>query len=224
MKFNPIMLTLALAMALPATMAIAKTSENSWAFKHPAEPALDPTRARIYFYRSDAFAGFAVQPTVMINGESAGERSKPGDYFYVDVPAGTYEISTETEKKEAVTATVTAGQTMYIRFDVNMGFFIGHVQPSIIDPQQAITEIKDCDFRAPDSVPSVAAAAPAAPAAAADATAPATPAPPTTAAAPATAPAPAIDASASAPASKPAPAAPASTAPATPAPAPSTTP
>ncbi|MBV8976985.1 MAG: hypothetical protein JOZ13_06360 [Alphaproteobacteria bacterium] len=62
---------------------------------------------------------------------------------------GTYEISAETEKKEAVTATIAAGQSLYVRFEVTMGFFIGHVAPSIIDPQQAVNEIQECRNRQP---------------------------------------------------------------------------
>jgi hypothetical protein len=73
-----------------------------------------------------------------------------------------------------------------------MGLFVGHVQPSIIDAQQAVGEISDCDFHAPKPVEGAAAPAATAPAA------PATPAPaapdqaiPNTAAAPADAAAPA---------------------------------
>ena len=94
----------------------------------------------------------------------------------------------KTEKKEAITATIAAGQSMYIRFDVSMGFMMGHVNPSIIDPQQAVTEIKDCDFHAPKPVEGTTAATPAAPAQAPAAPA-ATAQAPTASDTPATAPA-----------------------------------
>lgn len=141
--------------ALPVHAAIAADTQT-YAALHDGEPALAAGASRFYFYREDGFAGAALQPTIMINGESTGGRAKPGDYFYLDVPPGSYAISTETEKKEAVTATIAAGQSMYIRFNVSMGFLVGHVSPSIIDPQQAVTEIKDCDYRLPKSTPSFA--------------------------------------------------------------------
>jgi len=149
--------------AAPISTAWADSSQT-YATLHGGEPALAVGNGRFYFYRENGLMGMAIQPTVMINGQSAGGRAKPGDYFYVDMPAGSYEISTETEKKEAITATITAGQSMYIRFDVSMGFMVGHVNPSIIDPQQAVTEIKECDFHAPKPVEGATAAAPAAPA------------------------------------------------------------
>ncbi len=149
--------------AAPISTAWAAPSET-YATLHDSEPALAAGNGRLYFYRESGLMGVAIQPTVMINGQSAGGRAKPGDYFYVDMAAGSYEISTETEKKEAITATIAAGQSMYIRFDVSMGFMVGHVNPSIIDPQQAVTEIKDCDFHAPKPVEGATAAAPAAPA------------------------------------------------------------
>lgn len=181
----------ALAMAaLPVSQAVAK-DDQTYAILHPSEPAIAEGQGRIYFYREGGLMGAAIQPTIMIDGVSAGGRAKPGDYFYVDRPAGTYEISTETEKKEAITATVTAGQSMYVRMDIKMGLFVGHVQPSIIDPQQAVGEISDCDWHAPKPVAGAPApaAAPSAPAAAAPAATPA-PADPTQPA-PATEPAPA---------------------------------
>jgi hypothetical protein len=173
-------LAVLLLVALPMSPATAK-SDQTYAVLHASEPAIPAGWGRIYFYREGGFAGSAVQPTIYINGESSGGRSKPGDYYYLDVPAGTYEISTETEKKEAISLNVAPAAAMYIRIDITMGFFIGHGQPSIIDPQQAVKEIADCDFYTVKSIPSfatppaaavpTAAAAPAAP----DATAPAAP-------------------------------------------------
>ncbi|HEY5348013.1 MAG TPA: DUF2846 domain-containing protein [Rhizomicrobium sp.] len=174
---------------------------QTYAILHPSKPPPAVGSGRLYFYREDGLMGMAIQPTIMINGESAGGRAKPGDYFYLDVPAGSYRISTETEKEEAISANVAAGQSLYIRFDVSMGLFIGHVNPSIIDVQQAATEIKDCDFHTPKSIPSFAApvAAPVA-----DAAPAATPAPasPSTPADPATAPSPASPAPQADPAAK----------------------
>jgi hypothetical protein len=135
-------------LAVPVSAASASDA-TTFAVLHASEPLIPAGQGRFYFYREGGLMGVALQPSVMIDGVSAGARAKPGDYFYVDRPAGTYEISTETEKKEAVSATIAAGQSMYVRFDVSMGLFVGHISPSIIDPQQALKEIADCDFHGP---------------------------------------------------------------------------
>jgi hypothetical protein len=135
-------------LAIPVSAASASDA-TTFAVLHASEPLIPAGQGRFYFYREGGLMGVALQPSVMIDGVSAGARAKPGDYFYVDRPAGTYEISTETEKKEAVSATIAAGQSMYVRFDVSMGLFVGHISPSIIDPQQALNEIRDCDFHGP---------------------------------------------------------------------------
>ncbi len=135
--------------ALPMPAAWAKGPDMSYAALHASEPALAPDQGRIYLYREGGLMGAAIQPTIMIDGQSAGGRAKPGDYFYIDRPAGTYKISTETEVEKAVSVTLAAGQSLYVRFDVSMGFLMGRVRPSIIDPQQALAEISDCDYHAP---------------------------------------------------------------------------
>jgi hypothetical protein len=175
--------------AMPVSSAVAK-DDQTYAILHASEPAIAEGQGRIYFYREGGLMGAAIQPTIMIDGISAGGRAKPGDYFYADRPAGTYEVSTETEKKEAVTLTLAAGQSLYVRMDIKMGLFVGHVQPSIIDPQQAVSEISDCDWHAPKPVEGAPApaVAPAAPAPATPAPADAAPAAPATDPAPATSP------------------------------------
>jgi Protein of unknown function (DUF2846) len=165
--------------AMPVSAASAADSQT-YAVLHASEPPIADGQGRFYFYREGGFVGAALQPSVYINGETTGARAKPGDYFYIDRPAGSYEITTTTEKKEAVTATVAAGQSLYIRFDVSMGFLVGHVSPSIIDPQQALGEIKDCDYHPPSPDAAAPASTPpaATPPASAQPAAPAEPAQP----------------------------------------------
>ena len=112
---------------------------------HAAEPAVAASQGRFYFYRDPSFEGWAIQPAIKIDGAKVGD-SVPGGYFYVDEPPGTYKITATTEKEEAVNVTIAAGQSRYIRFDISMGLLIGHVSPSIIDPEQAAVEIKKCHF------------------------------------------------------------------------------
>jgi hypothetical protein len=101
--------------------------------------------ARIYFYRTDSMAGAAVQPSIKVNGVVVGS-AVPGGYFYVDEPAGSYEISTTTEVKEAITASLKSGETRYVRFDIQMGLFVGHVAPTLVWPEQGESEIAKCHY------------------------------------------------------------------------------
>jgi hypothetical protein len=190
--------------AVPASGAMA-AGTNTYATLHASEPAIADGQGRIYFYRESGLFGLTIQPTIYIDGVTTGGSSKPGDYFYVDKPAGNYLVSTTTEKKNSVSVTVVAGQPVYVKTSVSMGFLVGHVSPEVIAPTTAEAEIKSCDYTPPKTAPTAAtpsapAAAPAmapaaAPAAAAPAAAPAT--------APAAAPAPASDSAAGATPPKP---------------------
>ena len=160
--------------AIPAPVWAAGTT---YAVLHSSEPALASDMGRIYLYRESSVFGITLHPTIKIDGQDTGGDSHAGDYFYIDRPAATYVISTSTEKKEQVGVTVVAGQSIYVKFTVSMGFLVGHVSPSVVDPQVAAGEIKDCDYRAPKSI----APAPATPAPATAAPATATPSAPATA-------------------------------------------
>jgi len=166
-----------MVVAIPAPVWAADTT---YAVLHSSEPALASDLGRIYLYRVSSVFGMTLQPTIKIDGQSTGGDASSGDYFYIDRPAGTYIISTSTEKTEQVSVTVVAGQSVYVKFKVSMGFLVGHVSPSVVDPQVAAGEIKDCDYRAPKSIaPTPATPAPPTPAPPTPAPATATPAPTT---------------------------------------------
>jgi len=38
------------------------------------------------------------------------------------------------------------GQTRYIKFNVSMGFFVGHVYGELVDEAVALPEIEDCRY------------------------------------------------------------------------------
>jgi hypothetical protein len=153
------------ALALVAMTAPAISADkDTYAVLHASEPAIPDGFGRIYFYRDSSIMGALIQPEIKIDGADTGGDSRSGDYFYIDRPAGTYEITTTTEKKEAAPVTVVAGQAAYVKTEVSMGFFAGHVSPSVVDPAKAVTEIADCDYRAPKPVALAAPAPPATPA------------------------------------------------------------
>jgi hypothetical protein len=107
-------------------------------------PAASADNGRIFVYRSTVL-GAAIQPSVKINGEVAGN-AVPQGFFYIDRPAGDYEISTATEVTRTLSLRLDPGQTRYVRIGVSMGFFVGHVYPELVDDAAGLTEIKDCHY------------------------------------------------------------------------------
>src|SRR5215468_2972130 len=107
-------------------------------------PAARPDMGRIYFYRT-AMVGLAVQPEVRLNGEKVG-KAVPNGFFYVDRPAGNYQVATETEVEKKLTFTLQPGQVRYVRLDISMGFFVGHVYGLLIDEKKAKSEIASMNY------------------------------------------------------------------------------
>ena len=69
---------------------------------------------RIYFFRSSSMMGAALQPDIRLDGEVVGS-SKPGGFFYVDRPAGSYTAAAATETEKTITFDLAAGETKYLR-------------------------------------------------------------------------------------------------------------
>ncbi len=108
-------------------------------------PSLQPERpdtGRIFFYRLSTL-GAAIQPQVFLNGEVVGKAVSQG-FFFVDRPAGDYQVVTSTEVERKVSFVLDKDQTRYIRFNVSMGFFVGHVYGVLIDEEVALPEIQKC--------------------------------------------------------------------------------
>jgi len=96
---------------------------------------------RIYFFRSSSMMGAAIQPDIRLNGQVVGT-SKPGGFFYVDRPAGSYTAATSTETEKRVAFTLDAGETKYLRTSPSFGLLVGHIVVEIEDPQKARAEIE----------------------------------------------------------------------------------
>ena len=96
---------------------------------------------RIYFFRSSSMMGAAIQPDIHLNGQVVGS-SKPGGFFYLDRPAGTYTASTTTEVEKTTTFTLAVGETRYLRTSISMGLLVGHVAVEVEEPQKAMAEIQ----------------------------------------------------------------------------------
>jgi hypothetical protein len=135
----------AAAFCAAGLLLVGCASGPTFAQLHASEPAVANDSARIYFYREASMVGSALQPGIYVNAEKVGS-AVPGGYFYVDRPAGDYDITTTTEKTETVHTTLKPGDTRYVRFDIGLGVFVGHVIPSLVLPEQGATEIIKCHY------------------------------------------------------------------------------
>jgi hypothetical protein len=108
-------------------------------------PELSSDMGRIYFYRSSSPFGAGVQPAIMLNGTKVGD-SIPGGVFFKDVSPGDYEVATSTEVKRKLTFTVAARQSRYVETSVGVGFLVGRVHPTLVDPAVGKKAIQELSF------------------------------------------------------------------------------
>ncbi|HSY42829.1 MAG TPA: DUF2846 domain-containing protein [Candidatus Acidoferrum sp.] len=106
-------------------------------------PPIAQGDGRLYFYRPETGFGAAVQPDVKLNAEDIGE-AVPGRFFYVDRPPGNYQVKTTTEVVRTLSLSLETNQVRYVRFDVSMGFFVGHVYPVLVENAEGDSEMGDC--------------------------------------------------------------------------------
>ena len=107
-------------------------------------PELKPDSGRIYFYRT-AVIGAAIQPNVFLNDEKVG-KAVPQGFFYLDKEPGEYKARASTEVKRTVSFTLDPGQTRYIRLDVSIGLFVGHVSPVLVEEEKAKRDLLKCKY------------------------------------------------------------------------------
>jgi len=101
-------------------------------------------KGRIYIYRT-AVLGAAVQPEVKLNGETIG-KAIPKGCFYVDLDPGDYEITTSTEVDRHLSLILEKSQTRYVRLNISIGFFVGHVYPELVENEVGEKEIQQCNY------------------------------------------------------------------------------
>ena len=75
--------------------------------------------------------------------------AKPGGFFFVDRVPGNYQVETSTEVKRQLSLTLEKQQTRYVRLNLAMGFFVGHVFPELVDDATGEKEIAKCKLVTP---------------------------------------------------------------------------
>lgn len=103
-----------------------------------AKPAAAPPEATICFYRSSAFMGAAIHPSIFIDGTNVGSLDR-GKKFALTVSAGKHIIDS-TAKGSGIDLDAKAGGTYYVRLGLEVGFFKGHGTVTLMSPQQGEQE------------------------------------------------------------------------------------
>lgn len=126
------------ASAQPAAAAASSTAPANSSSVAPASSA-DQTQATVYFYRARRFQGSALKPSVYVDDAAVG-RLHNGDVVKVDVAPGSHRVYSN-DKSTGMDLDAKAGQTYYIRIDIQLGFLKGHGGVTLVDPQQGTYEV-----------------------------------------------------------------------------------
>ncbi len=89
--------------------------------------------------------GNIIRPAVRINGEPTG-RAIPKEFFYVDLPAGNYEISASTIEKYDLDLELAAGDEKYVRIDVRVSVASWYVRPVLVATAEGKQELQRTDY------------------------------------------------------------------------------
>lgn len=142
---------LKLVLAFAAAAAVAGCASGpKYAEMKSSIPTLAADQGRVIFYRT-AVLGAAVQPEVRLNGVAVGS-AVPNGFFWVDRPAGSYEVSTSTEVERKLTFTLDKGQVRYVRLNISIGLLVGRIIPELVDNATGEKEIVDLSYVAPKPV------------------------------------------------------------------------
>jgi hypothetical protein len=114
--------------------------------KPPATPLEQPiattttTHALVYVYRHKQFAGSGLEPSVYID-EKQLARMDNGRFFVIKVAPGKHTIRSN-DKQSGVEIDLVAGKTYYIKVEIVAGFMKGHGRLLLMQPEQAMYEVK----------------------------------------------------------------------------------
>ncbi|MGB7105119.1 MAG: DUF2846 domain-containing protein [Candidatus Acidiferrales bacterium] len=143
--------TQAQAATSPTTVASAQTqpAPASAARAVPVSASSsEQTQATIYFYRPRRFQGAALRPSVFVDDARVGHLHN-GDSVKVSVATGGHRIYS-TDKSTGMELDAKAGETYYVRVDIQVGFFKGHGGVTLVDPQQGKYEVAQAAHQGAD--------------------------------------------------------------------------
>ena len=130
----------ALLFVLPVFLFVGCASGPSYRQYADTIPPVLEGQSRIYLYRTTTL-GTAVQPQILVNDLAVG-KAKPKGFFYVDLPPGDHVISASTEAERSLNINLDPNEVAYIRLEMKMGAFVGHVKPVLVDTTVGKSEIE----------------------------------------------------------------------------------
>ena len=102
---------------------------------------------RIWFYRPSAL-GAAVQPAVNLDDRSVGN-AVPHGFFHVETLPGEHTVSCTTEWTHKISINVTTNTDSYVRLNIMMGLFVGHIVPKEVSQAEAVEDMQDLHLATP---------------------------------------------------------------------------
>jgi len=119
-------------------------------------PSASPDQALVYFFRESKFQGGAISYYIYEGEKDNKEKHgalKNGTFFYIFREPGTHTFWAKTEAKDSVTLDLLAGETYYVKGEVDMGFFAGRPDLTIVHAAEGSSEIPELKFTAlPDKI------------------------------------------------------------------------
>jgi hypothetical protein len=99
-------------------------------------------KALVVFYREKKFSGSAIQFNVKDSEKHYGQL-KNGTTMKVYIEPGEHTFFSQVISSDAITLTVEAGKTYYVKGSVKMGVYAGRPKFSQVDEKKALKEMKE---------------------------------------------------------------------------------
>ncbi|HEX9492682.1 MAG TPA: DUF2846 domain-containing protein [Thermoanaerobaculia bacterium] len=106
-----------------------------------AASATDPNAAKVYIYRTKEFAGFALRPTVMLDGHDL-INVKNGTVWVGNFKPGHYKFQMD-DKKSGAEVDLKPGDAVYFRVDIVPGFWKGGGKMTMMAKEQGSLEVQN---------------------------------------------------------------------------------
>jgi len=123
----------------PATTPSSTTTTPTAAAS--AAPPNDPNAARVYIYRTKEFVGFALRPTVMLDGHDL-INVKNGTVWVGNFKPGHYKFQMD-DKKSGAEVDLKPGDAIYFRVDIVPGFWKGGGKMTMMAKEQGALEVQN---------------------------------------------------------------------------------
>ena len=127
-----------------AAFAVGCASGTKFSEYRASAPPVPEGYGRVWFYRPSAM-GAVVQPDVKLDDQVVGS-AVPHGFFHVEIKPGEHQVSAATEWKHQKPITVTTNGDSYMRRNMMIGLFVGHVIPEVMPEAKATNQMNGLHF------------------------------------------------------------------------------